>query len=104
MLILEFCNSLPGSFSGDEPPALKFSALLESWAGAVPEALDQLTGRERNKVYRMLRLEVTPTTGGFDVTGALGDILHSETDATAAARTPSAPPAASSTWKASPRR
>jgi site-specific DNA recombinase len=79
-------------------------ALLESWAGAVPEALDRLTGRERNKVYRMLRLEVTPTTDGFDVTGALDDILHSETDTTAAARTPGVPPAASSTSKASPRR
>ena len=57
-------------------------ALLESWAGAVPEALDDLTGQERNKIYRMLRLEVRPMTGGFDVTGALGEILHLETDTT----------------------
>ncbi len=55
-------------------------ALLESWAGAVPEALDGLTGQERNKVYRMLRLEVMPTTEGFRVTGALGEFLHSGTD------------------------
>ena len=79
-------------------------ALLESWAGAVPEALDDLTGQERNKIYRMLRLEVTPTTGGFDVTGALGEILYLETDTTAAARMQGAPPAASITSKASPRR
>jgi site-specific DNA recombinase len=55
-------------------------ALLESWAGAVPKALDGLAGQERNKVYRMLRLEVTPTTEGFRVTGALGGFLHSGTD------------------------
>ena len=77
-------------------------SLLESWVGAVPRALDELTGLDRNKVYRLLRLEVTPTADGFGVTGALGGILGSETDATAAAPTPNAPPAASSTWRASP--
>jgi site-specific DNA recombinase len=46
-------------------------ALLGSMARMVPESLDGLTGEERNKVYRMLRLEVTPKTeGGFGVTGA----------------------------------
>lgn len=55
-------------------------ALLEFWADAVPEALDEVVGEARNKVYRMLRLEVTPTTQGFDVTGALGGVLHSLTD------------------------
>ena len=55
-------------------------ALLESWAGMVPEALDSLTGDERNKVYRMLRLEVTPTPEGYMVTGALGGFLYSGTD------------------------
>ncbi len=45
-------------------------ALLESWVSMAPEALDQLTGEERNKVYRMLRLEVTPTHEGFAVSGA----------------------------------
>ncbi|HEX2739069.1 MAG TPA: hypothetical protein VHM69_01380 [Rubrobacter sp.] len=53
-------------------------ALLRSWASAVPEALEELRGQERNKVYRMLRLEVTPTTEGFAVTGALGGFIHSE--------------------------
>ncbi len=77
-------------------------SLLESWVGAVPRAFDELTGLDRNKVYRLLRLEVTPTADGFGVTGALGGILGPETDATAAAPTPSAPPAASSTWRASP--
>jgi site-specific DNA recombinase len=76
-------------------------ALLESWASAVPEALCGLTGQEKNRLYRMLRLEVTPTTAGFDVTGALGAVLHARTDVTAAAPTRSAPPAGSSTWRAS---
>jgi DNA-binding FadR family transcriptional regulator len=31
-------------------------ALIEFYAGAVPEALDRLDGEERNRIYRMLRL------------------------------------------------
>ena len=54
-------------------------ALLESWSAMVPEALESLAGEERNKVYRMLRLEVTPTPGGFEVTGALRGCLHNRT-------------------------
>jgi site-specific DNA recombinase len=46
-------------------------ALLESMAEMVPEALDSLTGEEKSRTYRMLRLEVTPTTEGYDVSGAL---------------------------------
>ena len=53
-------------------------ALLESWTAAVPEALGGLRGQEKNRLYRMLRLEVTPTAEGFDVRGALGDVLHSQ--------------------------
>ena len=30
-------------------------ALLESWSGILPEALQDLTGEERNRIYRMLR-------------------------------------------------
>jgi hypothetical protein len=33
--------------------------------------LDSLTGEEKSRVYRMLRLEVTPTTEGYDVSGAI---------------------------------
>ena len=36
----------------------------------MPESLDKLTGEERNKVYRMLRLEITPTPEGYEVRGA----------------------------------
>jgi hypothetical protein len=46
-------------------------ALLEAMATMAPEALDSLTGEERNKVYRMLRLEVSPTPeGGYSIEGA----------------------------------
>jgi hypothetical protein len=46
-------------------------ALLESMARMVTGDLDRLTGEERNKVYRMLRLEVIPRQeDGYDVTGA----------------------------------
>jgi hypothetical protein len=41
--------------------------LLECMAGMVPEGLDGLTGEERNRLYRMLRLEVTPTSEGYEV-------------------------------------
>jgi site-specific DNA recombinase len=45
--------------------------LLEDMAEMVPEALDSLTGEEKNKIYRMLRLEVTPTAEGYAISGAL---------------------------------
>jgi hypothetical protein len=49
-------------------------------ADAVPEALDELTGVERNHVYRLLRLQVTPTAEGYEVSGALTGILQNGTD------------------------
>ena len=53
-------------------------ALIEFYAGAVPEALDRLDGEERNRIYRMLRLEITPRPdGGLDVRGILSDGLQS---------------------------
>jgi hypothetical protein len=46
-------------------------ALLEYAAAIVPETLDGLSGTERNKLYRMLRLQVTPfPEGGYRVEGA----------------------------------
>ena len=52
-------------------------ALLEFYAGAVPEALDRLDGEERNRIYRMLRLEITPQEDGIlDVRGILSDSLR----------------------------
>jgi hypothetical protein len=37
----------------------------------VPDALDNLSGEERNRVYRMLRLEVAPVSEDLEVSGAL---------------------------------
>jgi hypothetical protein len=44
--------------------------LLESMAQIVPEALNSLTGEERNRIYRMLRLEVSPASAGYEINGA----------------------------------
>jgi len=56
-------------------------ALIEEMAETVPDGLDGLTAEERNKVYRMLRLEVTPTPEGYSITGALRVRLQKRTDA-----------------------
>jgi site-specific DNA recombinase len=45
-------------------------ALLESYAEALPAALEDLGPEERNRLYRMLRLEVTPSDGGYALSGA----------------------------------
>jgi flagellar motility protein MotE (MotC chaperone) len=45
-------------------------ALLESMAKIVPDALEGLTPEERIKIYRMLRLKVTPLEEGYEVSGA----------------------------------
>jgi hypothetical protein len=61
-------------------------ALIEFYAGAVPEALDRLDGEERNSVYRMLRLEITPRPDGvLDVRGILNDSLRLRCDYDSAA-------------------
>ena len=39
-------------------------ALLESYAGLAPEALDSLPSEERHQVYRLLRLRVTAHVDG----------------------------------------
>ena len=47
-------------------------AIMEHYAGLVPEALDDLTGEERHQIYRMIRLRVTVRPdGGLDVEGVL---------------------------------
>jgi len=46
-------------------------ALLESVSDRIPEDLDKLSGEERNTIYRMLQLELTPTPEGlYRLTGA----------------------------------
>ena len=44
--------------------------LLAYLTSVVPVELDGLTGEERNRVYRMLRLEVRPCPKGYEVKGA----------------------------------
>ena len=44
--------------------------LVESWAEMVPASLESLSGLERNKIYRMLNLLVTPAPEGYEVSGA----------------------------------
>ncbi len=44
-------------------------ALLEYAREAIPEGLEGLDGDERRTVYRMLRLEVTPTSEGLRTEG-----------------------------------
>jgi hypothetical protein len=46
--------------------------LLKAMAETVPDTLDGLTAMERNKLCRMLCLEVTPTPEGYSATVALG--------------------------------
>jgi hypothetical protein len=47
-------------------------ALLESYAGMVPQALDSLTPEERHQIYKMLRVQVTVGPNWrVEVTGAL---------------------------------
>ena len=44
-------------------------ALMASWSAAVPGDLDRLTPEGRNTLYHMLRLEMRPTEGGYEITG-----------------------------------
>ena len=47
-------------------------AIMEHYAGMVPEVLDDLTGEERHQIYRMIRLRVTiHPDGDPDVEGVL---------------------------------
>ena len=53
------------------------AALLEHYAGMVPEALDGLTPEERHSIYRMLRLKVVVCADGrVEVTGVFGGPLE----------------------------
>ena len=45
-------------------------ALLQSMSETVLGTLDDLTDEEKNRLYQMLRLEVTPSEEGYEVNGA----------------------------------
>jgi site-specific DNA recombinase len=52
-------------------------ALLEHYAGMVPEALDELTSEERHNVYKMMRLKVLISADRtVEVTGVFGGPLE----------------------------
>ncbi len=51
------------------------TALLEHYAGMVPEALDALTPEERHRVYKMMHLNVVVSADGLaKVTGTFGGL------------------------------
>ena len=64
-------------------------ALLESYVGMVPQALDNLTSEERHQIYRMLRVEVVVCPNEkVEVTGALfADPAVCRSDSTSRRRT-----------------
>ena len=45
-------------------------ALLQSMSDMVLGTLDDLADEEKNRLYQMLRLEVTPSEDGYKVSGA----------------------------------
>src|SRR5215211_1797328 len=52
-------------------------ALLEHYAGMIPEALDDLTSKEHHDVYKMMRLKVLAfPDGSVEVTGVFGEPLE----------------------------
>ena len=79
-----WCNaatqlSAPGWISPDVRCLLEadtWDGCAEPWTKVLeamprtPGALDELSGEERSRLYGMLRLEVAPAPGGFEVSGA----------------------------------
>jgi hypothetical protein len=54
-------DALAGRMERAEQLERDLEALLEQTAGVRPEDLDELAWDQRNEIYRMLRLEITPT-------------------------------------------
>ena len=44
-------------------------AIKASWSATVPGNLDRLTPEGRNELYHKLRLEISPTEDGYEITG-----------------------------------
>ena len=62
-------DALAGRMERAEQLERDLEALLVQTAGVRPEDLDELTGDQRNEIYRMLRLEITPTGGDYAMRG-----------------------------------
>jgi hypothetical protein len=44
-------------------------AIKASWSATVPDNLDRLPPEGRNELYHKLRLEISPTEDGYEITG-----------------------------------
>ncbi len=64
-------DALAGRMERAEQMERDLEALLAQTEGVRPEDLDDLTGDQRNEIYRRLRLEITPTGGDYAMRGVL---------------------------------
>ena len=62
-------NALTGRIERAERLERNMEVLLEQTADLRAEDLDALTGDQRNEIYRMLRLEITPSGEGYSMSG-----------------------------------
>jgi chromosome segregation ATPase len=62
-------DALAGRMERAEQLERDMEALLEQTDGVTAEYLDALSGNERNEIYRMLRLEITPSGEGYAIRG-----------------------------------
>jgi site-specific DNA recombinase len=62
-------DELAGRMERAEQLERDMEALLEQTAGVRAEDLDALTGDQRNEIYRMLRLQITPSGGDYTIRG-----------------------------------
>jgi site-specific DNA recombinase len=72
-------------------------AVIASLEASIPNALDALSGEERNRLYRMLRIEVTPSSEGFEATGVFGVLEPTPTSATPTTSSPCSGPGRTAT-------
>lgn len=52
---------------------------MEQYSALVPESLTELSPQEKNYLYHMLKLEVSPTEEGLQVFGIFGNVCVSRT-------------------------
>ena len=62
-------DELAGRMERAEQLEWGMKGLLEQTAGVRAEDLDALTGDQRNEIYRMLRLEITPSGADYAING-----------------------------------
>ena len=64
-------DALTGRIERAERLERDMEVLLEQTADLRAEDLDALTGDQRNEIYKMLRLEITPSGEGYAMSGVL---------------------------------